>query len=1301
MSIDALNSNLNNLAPNTFNFTSSAAITPPQAPIAGTNNIVVHKKKKKKTDEDDIQQQLQTLINSLDAPANSNSNSLLTILANNPSLASLGAATISAAGIIIPKQISKVISKPSKEDIKYTNAVFAELFVDNKPLSPERQKQVLNNLIKFATDPDSIEVPKYFINMHPTAELQQKAIAEYKKSAQKIASAFLFFPIRLFTDLDGTFLSYKAADFVSSTGISVSTQDREAILTFAYLLSKLNIGLKDYFKIVHNKTDFTSEELQSMETALNTLSMRGVLFEGTSIYGVYGKKYRVENGELIIEQRAQYLPQQISAWLTEIGADANIIKENPRLLSLMSLNGFGGLVTVTSGKEINIKGDLKAAAQNMQKAINDQSSDWKQHFNSLLNLRGEEFIKAYQPYLSGDKQNIKMGFLHEITLIANAFGLQVFENKTIPSYMLDPEWEAYSNIKPRYDHALEIAVLIDELKKNNNSNWKNVLRDKLTPLSQNEAEKFVVPQKLYDQINASGSIQEFGNKFNEGSSVIITLHAINGSGNFKNPNDEVYDLYKNIIEKAAKKYCPDFAVANNGGRKLHDAAPYLEIVGAKFNKADALDVSNPLFYPIFSGDSQSTDLGAAVAGVNNAWLKKAFVTQRFDSMLEQLSQITGTDQTKMSEEQKERLVSSLTTGLGIAPRGQIDLGNEVAIGHYAQQGQKFVDGPFGIKKEGSQYKLIGEKFGSYKGEIVSEDEFKAVTDKKANSSNKLYKALQEKAVPFYKESIARFADTSHYAAFLKHAMCSIFGIDGERLDSQTLYDKIIPKNARTPLYHSGLLQPYDGDMATSLYKEVFDLKPQNNPHGPFAQAIFRAPYIGSTIALIGAGMSGMGVMGKLYDSFSHNQKFEDAFGDVIAKGFSLANFGLALSTVLIKTQFYPLQLIGALIGMGSGFLPAGNIQQYLALASMGLSSLGSAREMSFFYGSRIDYPSNNFLDKAMQIFNKKDLNLKSGPDGIGPTYLDPKVFASDANDWAESLHEGMTKWLFKNLKLNPKIASQISKFPADIAWNIRELGRTVKNPSLLRFGSFTSATNGFEYHHAPFSWPHFFNMAGFASLGLLGLTASIQAFNHISQKNAKEEDQDEFQNINEQFNKNLRLLTDPRSKHVKQINKDLESLIPEPKKDDKNNSQNLAKLGHILGAASSLIPAAVFLLQGLQIKQNALATRRSFTGAYGEQVTYHPGAIGTGLVLSSGLQSLAAIGTGLAGTLLTGQTAATTLNISNALYNLFAAASMAFMGANMAQGGGGSLLYMRNFAGKNRVSQYCIPSLTYNSSKNA
>ena len=1257
----------------------------PSNPAVSANNIVPFSlnigkqtKKpvsKKKTDDDD------TDINAIIA------------FLTNPNIATPFTALMSAGAVLIPPKVIGLISGSSKEDIEYTNAVFEELF-SNKELSPAKRKEILSNLIKFATDPDSIVVPKRFLDMHPTPDLRDKAAKEYRKAAQKVASIFVLFPMKFLTDLDGTFISYKAADFVSGTGVCASLEDREAALTFIYLLRKLNIGLLDYYKLVHNKTSLTPSEMEAIEAGFNALSMRGVLFGGVSIYGAPGKAYRIisKDGKLtlIIDKRSAYGHSEISAFATEMGFDTGIINtDNLKPFDIMILNGFGGLVKVREGKDIEIKPDLKKAANNMKTAINDQSVGWEEHFEHLLNYRGAEFFKQYEAYLTGDKQHIKLGYLHEMCLFANALGLQVFENKSMPSYMMHEEWAGKTE-KPRYDHYQEIAELIKKLAVEKNQNWKTELKEKLTSLTKNESGKLLVTTALYNEIDGSQSLSEFFAKFSEGSPIIITVHAVDGFGNFMNPQSEKYNLTKEFIQLIGKKYCAEFTFADNG-----EKAPYIETVGYTFDKGDIV-TPEEFSYSVGAGDSEGTDTGFIVAGINQAFSKEQEIRANLKNALEAISKITGTDHTNLSEEQKERLIQGAVNGLGIAPRGQIDLGNKVAIMHYAVNGAKTdqsgipLGGPFTLEGVGTKdtqgyydnYRLVGKRFKEHQNKTISKAEFQAVKDKKADSSNTLYKILEEKAVPFYKDSIARFADVHQHGQFWKGIMSDIFGLDASRIDSQALYNLIVPPSAQIDPYKSSLFQLTDTHQ--SLYDRVFNLQAQKNPHSLFAKVIFNAPNIGSALALIGAGMSAVGVAGKFYDTASGDNKMEASFGDIVAKGFSLANLGLAFSTVLLKTQFYPFQLLGSLIGVTSGFLPAGNIQQYLALSSMSLALLGSARESGFSNGSRIDASTADTLAEMKRIFSKVDPNLKSGPPGLGATYLDVKVPISDGNIWAEELHESMIKGLYDNLKIEPKIAEIVTKPIADISWNVRELVRTFKNPELLHFGSYQSATNGIEYKHSPHSMAHFLNTAGFASLGLLGITAGIQAFNHFTHKEEDDTDQKALIKAkNEKFNRNIRFLLDPRAK-TKIINQKTPQEVKLEKEAQlkadqaKKEAENLSKVAYVVGGLSSLIPALVFLVQGMQIRQNALATRRSYTDPMGRQVTYRPGTIGAGLAISSGLQGLAAVGSGLAGMGLAGDNSAMALNISQSLYNLFAACSLAFSGLNIGGGGGGANLTMRN-----------------------
>jgi hypothetical protein len=1214
----------------------------------------------------------------------------------NPAIATPLVALLTAGAVFASPAIISAIKKPSSENIDYTKSVFQELF-STKELSPERRKEVLNNLIKFATNPESIVVPARFLNMHPTPALREKAALEYRKAAQKVASIFLFFPMKFLTDLDGTFISYKAADFVSGTGVCASVEDRESALTFIYLLNKLNLGLKDYYQAVHGRAP-TPDELRTMKAGFNALSMRGVLFGGVSIYGSPGKSYRIaDDGKLIIDQRSSYGHSEISAFPTELGFGTGIVNtKGLQPFDIMNLNGFGGLVAVTEGKYIEIKDSLKTAAKNMKEAIHNQTPGWEAHYNRLLNYRGEEFLKEYEAYLSGNKQDIKMGYLHEMCLFAHSLGLQVFENKSMPSYMMDKEWSTAKE-KPRYDHYMQIAELIQKAADGKNQNWKTLLKNNLTPLSKNESSKLVVSTALYNQIDRCRSLGEFFEKFSEGSPIIITVHAINGQGNFKNPQKPEYDFYKQLIQKLSHKYSKEFQVANNGASVMFDQAPYLEVVGGAFEKGDVV-VPEEYSYSVGAGDSQATDTRFITRAINQAFAKEKLVRKRLEGTLKELSKITGTDHTNLSAEQKERLVQSAIGGLGIAPRGQIDLGNKVAISHYAVNGAIAgeEDGPFALQEQSGSYKLIGKCFGEYQGKIVSQAEFRAVVDKKANKSNLLYKVLEEKAVPFYKDKIARFADVHQHGQFWAGIMSDIFGIDKKRIDSQTLYNLIVPPETQIDRYTSSLFQLTDTHQ--KVYNKVFNLQPQKNPYSVLAKTIFNAPNIGSSLALMGATMSAIGVAGKLYDTASHDNRLEASFGDIIAKGFSLANLGLAFSTVLLKTQFYPFQLLGSLIGITSGFLPAGNIQQYLALGSMSLSLLGSARESGFSNGSRIDAPTAASMEKMKQIFNKKDGSLKSGPAGAGPTYLDLKVPISDGNIWAETLHENMIKWLYNKFKLNPKVAECVSKPVADISWNARELWRAVKNPSLLRLGSFQSATNGIEYHYSPVSTPHLFNAAGFASLGLLGVTAALQAYNYFSSKRESDDAQKGFiETKNAKFDRNIRFLLDPRAK-TKIINK--QAAVDSQEEDDqalkaKVDANNLSKVAYTVGAVSSLIPALVFLVQGLQIRQNALATRRSYTDPMGKQVIYMPGAIGSGLAIASGLQGLAAVGSGLAGSGLMGSNPAMALNTSQGLYNLFAAFSLAFSGLNIGGGGGGANLTMRNASVALQIDQESCHTAKY------
>lgn len=1279
----------------------------PSNPAVSANNIVPFSlnigkqtKKpvsKKKTDDDDTN------------PWN--------ILLSNPMLATPAAGFLSTLGIIGPKFALNTI-KNDQSKIEYTQNLIDNLFGD-KPLTPEQQKALFSNLMEYVKNPDAIKVPDSYLSLFPSQKQKEFAKAEYQKAAHRLASIFLLYPLRVFSDADGT-LCFKSADFVAGTAVCTSVTDREALMCFAYLLRKMNMSLKDYYQKIHGR-DFSDVAIKQMERSFSLATMRSI-FGGPSYYRVpvtLGSEYEIgEDGKLILTQ-GKWWSSTIDSPLSEVGARLMPRLKNgmSSLLEIMDISAFGSLVTVEGGKDIIINDILRKGALNMQTAFNDKSVDADSHFKKLSQLTGEEFKTAYQSYISGENKNVKLGFFNEIQLAAKAMGGQVLEVKMMPEWMMDEEWKD-KNKNPRLDHYSEIAELVENLVKNNPANWRAELKKRITPLSVDENNKLLVSTQLFNQIDKCSNIAEFRDKFLTGSPIFVTIHAVDSHGNFMTPENSEYNSTKELLKDIWRKYAEVLGldisnikkyVADNGHK-----APYCELAFVDFDKSGLIKRS-AYFIEAFLGDSQGTDFPASILASVYAYEKEGEIDAALNNVLREMTVATGIDQTNLPQEQRERLKQQARMGMAVSPRGQIDTTSNASIKVYAETGLKSDKGPFALQGKGSKdkegyyedYILAGDLFGDkYRNQTITKAQLKEVTAEKATESNILYKALKELAVPYFTKVTVRPGDVHSHLQLWRNILLDLFGEDSSKIDSEYLFNQLMPEEYRLDPYQGGYFNLRQANEPAIL--KFFGIEAQKNPRSLQAKIIYNTPTIGSYMALTGALMSVAGVGGKFYDNITHNNKWEDSFSDLLAKGFSLANLGLAMGSTFIQTQFFPFQVLGSAVGIGSGFLPSGNVQQYLALSSMAFALLGNATQSTFGYGSFIDSISSSQAENFEASLGFKDSSLLSGPKGSGsPNYFDPKVPASQVNLMTSKLHEKMIRWLYDNLKVNPKLAGFATKPIADFAGNLKMLQQTFQEPRLLQFLDKDSATNGMKYKGSPHSMPHFLNTAGFSILGLLGISAGLQAFNYFNKEKDKTQkalEQDkQAKSINKvnllQFLKNDKapltnspFLLDPKADLYKIPKK---NDATDNKVDENFTTDNLSKAASVISALGSFIPAIVFLVQGLLIRQNALATRATWTDPSGKEIKYRPNGIGTGLAVSACFQGLSSLISGAASLGAFGNNNALVLNISQSLYNLFAASALAASACNVLGGGGGTIYALRNRTSKEGIAWTGVqPSLT-------
>ncbi|MDX1919812.1 MAG: hypothetical protein SFU25_03645, partial [Candidatus Caenarcaniphilales bacterium] len=449
-------------------------------------------------------------------------------------------------------------------------------------------------------------------------------------------------------------------------------------------------------------------------------------------------------------------------------------------------------------------------------------------------------------------------------------------------------------------------------------------------------------------------------------------------------------------------------------------------------------------------------------------------------------------------------------------------------------------------------------------------------------------------------------------------------------------------------------------------EKILGVTKSENVQGLKGAFIRNSPVIGGNISNIGALMSVLGVLAEIYDNVNHDNTFDSASRNFIAKGFSLANLGLFITTTAIKPIFWPFQVLGSLLGVSSGFVPSGTVQQFMALGSITSSLLGWAREISWGETLFIDGYIND--NETREKLNYQDPRFVSETNGIGEkTYFDIKGL--------HSLHQGKTEERMKALTesfmkfgFGRKTSAMLAKPIDDFRWNVDALIDVVREPGLLKFTNRLNATNGFKYEKSPISMSHFVNVGGWTALGLMGLTGALHLVDHFRSKE-KEKQEMLAEEINSQ---NLRpiigidgkVLFDPRLS------------VPQVPINHPLNDSAIHKAASFMTGIAALVPALIFLVRANLRRQNASGNRLTWSRENGEQVRYQPGVLGNSLLISSSLQALSALSVSFSGLGLFGSNSSWLTNLSQSVYNLAGGLALASMGNAVQQGD--SIGYVRD-----------------------
>lgn len=1274
--------------------------------------------------DDDLSKQLQALIASVQGNSNGTNSSQTSLVATNvpgnnaltqaflnPNTASvLGflVSTLGVLGINFGIKQYKNLTADTTETTKVAKAL-----LNAETLSKEEIAQIYSRALDFILNPEKIKLPKCLDSMYPTKADKIEALKEYKKFVIGFSKALLSGHIPMFTfDWDGTKAS-KTAFFVSFTGATNSDEDRANVQSEMLYMNKLK-GLAQIYNDHIRKPD--EDKIDSKELALyHILSMRSVGWDGQSFYRV--QRTPQMNGE----QPGSYSNGSIDGICAELGLDPKLVLEalkNPDKVSIfdtISIAGFGGPLRIKNGGDIEfVSADGKTGKEGaayfayvgeiFNRADRDSSSNAAEHRAKLQKITSiNDFIKEYEDYLpGGSKENVKIGgYFEELAFVTSKLGLGVLERKGVPKYLLEKEWHDKAR-RPSWRNDLLLAHYLEEAKEIDlrGGDWKSYLREKFVGIQKGAAPtngQVEIPQSLFKVFNQASSFTEFKNEARQASLFMITSHAIDGLDRFVNVSAKTYDYYKEVILKGiVQKYlakegelvkdlaygelpeiCKDVAsikgllrfkvnIANNG-----DKAPYLE-VSPEVNKASAFaDLMKKQRYliQIGAGDSQGTDAGMLVSAINDGYSKGKLGAEQFKNNIIPFMKEKGAtiDTSAVSSIAKEMEDKGL--GLSIKVRGQIDLQNDTALNHYITQAINKENTPFHLQVDYSSdgeairsIQLVGKEFGTTETIDPSCVEYIKGKYTLKKGDNRLRQLLLEKAVPFYEERIVSATDVHQNDSMTSSVLHLMFGNDPDKIDHSALASEISagndPQHLRWGANYMMLCHESD-----ERVEKILGVTKSNNVQGLKGAFIRNSPVIGGSISNIGALMSIIGVVGEIYDNITHDNKYDDSFRNIITKGFSLANLGLFITTTAIKPIFWPFQVLGSLLGISSGFVPPGNVQQFMALGSITSSLLGWAREISWGETLFIDGYLNE--KDARGKLNYQDPRFMSATNGIGEkTYLDIKGINSLHQGKTEDRMKGLTEFFMK-FGFGRKASAFLAKPIDDFRWNMDALVDVVREPGVLKFTNRLNATNGFKYEKSPISMSHFVNLGGWATLGLMGLTGILHFVHDVQFKNKNKDANEDttLKNIKPLIGANGKVLFDPRL-----------SFTPENNQSTDKDSV-VHKMASLVAGMAALVPALIFIVQANLRRQNASGNRLSWSTENGRQVRYQPGVLGNSLLIASSLQALSALSVSFSGFGLFGNAPWLT-NISQSVYNLAGGLALAAMGKAVEQGD--SIGYVRD-----------------------
>ncbi|MFN5539598.1 MAG: hypothetical protein ACK481_06020 [Candidatus Melainabacteria bacterium] len=1220
----------------------------------GKNNIVVlngkttQRTRKKKDDEvsqGGLSQSSQNATTSI-PPTQSPSSSLVNAFAN-PAIATPTTIAISSLLALAPVGITKISNQFI--DRKYSED-FAQKLLSKELFSDKELAEIYDKAVSFLLNPDKIKMSKRLRSMYNNKKQLEDGEKEYRKlvlgTCRIIVSGKL--PV-LNWDGDG-FQLFKNQNFVSATAPTEANVDRSNIATTALFLRRFKSFIKPY-------NQSTGANVDPKDIALyKFLTMRAGAWDGRSYRRIPRTPFweKAADGSWAVGIHKE---DAIDSTMAELGLGPEY--EHP-LVEAISYLGLGGVVDIKNGGQIHYKkpGDSKINGDKTQgrkfmrsvnetweklQSVSSDQSTVNHHLERLSKLSGEEFLKEYEKYVKdGQYKDIHLGgLIGELALLTKKAGINVLEVKMVPEYTISEEWD-HSGEEPTLKNDFGMRYYLNEALdlKAEGKEWKSFLLDKFRPLSNNSYDKSRIPvtSRLWNKLTNSNDLHSIVKEFTLGAVFNSVSHAIDGINAMVNPDSPTYDYYKDLLRNLYKKYAnaPEvlehlsqlgqgyealfeeikdgkqvkkgiFKMADNGVK-----APYIEFSG--YFAKDAFERS-PWGTVVAGGDSQSTDLIMILEAIDQAYEEREKAIESFQASKEFLSGIGKWKYTAAEEAKMLQIIQEDGLALGKKARGQIDLFNDKAKEHMLTCALKdgasagYGSRPFAVKQNGDQYELVGPEYSDqYKGKIVSKEE--------------LYKIFEKVASPWYDARISTAPDVHQNNQQMAEVWHSLMGVDTDKLNTNILAEAIIGRNNTDRKWGASLLMPYH--KWHDQLRETLEIK---SPKGVFdlpTTFIRRAPEIGGTLGLAGAVLAMIGVAGEVYDNVAHDNKFDQSFRDMVAKAFSLSNLGLAITTAFVKPIFWPFQVLGSLLGISSGFLPSGRLQQYVALGSMAAWLFGSAREMGHDQCTFLDTPKAQDEAERKAEFTVENDFLQSGFEGKKTNY-DIKGILTHRNRESSKLMGDLVEkkgWL-------PLFAKPF----ADLSWNINAFKDVIRDPKLLKLDNLVSVVNGFKYEPAPHSMPHLINMGGWISVGLLGATAAIQAISHFTKKdqedgktsstaNSAEETPSELQKISQKMKargvKNGRTPA-PSSRTL------LDPRVTSKQKIAIENS-GLDKAASAVGSLSALIPALVFILQGWLRSQNATGSRLFWATETGAQRWYRPDVLGKGLMISAGLQAASALG---------------------------------------------------------------------------